>query len=219
MKQFPASDEAHVGLARLLRKSGCAADAGAVLAPRQSRPNPSRELLLEASDVAFENGEYGKSSRLLHAAHDDDIGQLRQSLGRSVRLMLDEKAGEGNQVLVRSRTTATTFALADSRRQSEWLFDELDSIDSQLQHRHDLRVRLDQAPNDQAALQELNQLVARMSALGKQDSTKVRENSTSPLTPELDLYAVHCAACHGVDGDGNGPASRHLEPHPARLSP
>src|SRR5262245_23910407 len=29
-----------------------------------------------------------------------------------------------------------------------------------------------------------------------------------------DLYAAHCAACHGEKGDGNGPASRFLYPRP-----
>ena len=28
------------------------------------------------------------------------------------------------------------------------------------------------------------------------------------------LYALHCQGCHGVDGDGSGPAARHLAPRP-----
>lgn len=31
------------------------------------------------------------------------------------------------------------------------------------------------------------------------------------------LYETHCAACHGIDGDGNGPAGKNLDPAPANL--
>jgi mono/diheme cytochrome c family protein len=32
-----------------------------------------------------------------------------------------------------------------------------------------------------------------------------------------ELYALHCAACHGASGDGNGRAARHLFPRPRDL--
>jgi mono/diheme cytochrome c family protein len=31
-------------------------------------------------------------------------------------------------------------------------------------------------------------------------------------------YQAHCAACHGIDGKGNGPASDELKTHPADLT-
>jgi len=31
------------------------------------------------------------------------------------------------------------------------------------------------------------------------------------------LYAEHCADCHGIDGDGEGPAAAQLSPPPANL--
>lgn len=30
-------------------------------------------------------------------------------------------------------------------------------------------------------------------------------------------YLRHCAACHGLDGDGAGPAARYLDPRPRDL--
>lgn len=33
-----------------------------------------------------------------------------------------------------------------------------------------------------------------------------------------DLFLQHCAACHGEDGDGNGPAGATLSPPPANLA-
>jgi mono/diheme cytochrome c family protein len=48
---------------------------------------------------------------------------------------------------------------------------------------------------------------------------------TNPLpdTPEnlaagKALYDQNCAACHGADGLGDGPASRNLNPHPANIA-
>lgn len=37
---------------------------------------------------------------------------------------------------------------------------------------------------------------------------------TSSIGPRQALYEQHCAACHGVNGDGNGPASVWLHPKP-----
>ncbi len=42
-------------------------------------------------------------------------------------------------------------------------------------------------------------------------------------TPELvgkgkELYAVQCVACHGVEGQGNGPAASALNPHPRNFT-
>jgi mono/diheme cytochrome c family protein len=34
----------------------------------------------------------------------------------------------------------------------------------------------------------------------------------------LDLYHAHCAACHGPDGKGNGPAAANLKTKPADLT-
>src|SRR5690606_4649488 len=31
------------------------------------------------------------------------------------------------------------------------------------------------------------------------------------------LYAQHCAACHGADGKGDGPAAKGLEPAPSNF--
>jgi high-affinity iron transporter len=42
-----------------------------------------------------------------------------------------------------------------------------------------------------------------------------------PAPPDLakgkELYAAHCAACHGASGEGNGPAAKGLEPTPSNF--
>ena len=46
--------------------------------------------------------------------------------------------------------------------------------------------------------------------------------NTSGGAQQLDAgkaeYQAHCAACHGIDGKGNGPASDELKTHPADLT-
>jgi len=46
--------------------------------------------------------------------------------------------------------------------------------------------------------------------------------NTSGSAQQLDAgrteYQAHCAACHGIDGKGNGPASDELKTHPADLT-
>jgi mono/diheme cytochrome c family protein len=47
-------------------------------------------------------------------------------------------------------------------------------------------------------------------------------SNTSGRAQQLDAdrteYEAHCAACHGIDGKGNGPASDTLKTHPADLT-
>jgi mono/diheme cytochrome c family protein len=46
--------------------------------------------------------------------------------------------------------------------------------------------------------------------------------NTSGSAQQLDAgrteYQAHCAACHGIDGKGNGPASDELKTHPSDLT-
>jgi mono/diheme cytochrome c family protein len=46
---------------------------------------------------------------------------------------------------------------------------------------------------------------------------KVPAQYTSPADGQQ-MYSAHCAACHGVDGTGNGPASPALKARPTDLT-
>lgn len=46
-------------------------------------------------------------------------------------------------------------------------------------------------------------------------STRAADSSS---TPGKNVYDQHCAACHGINGDGNGPASVWLYPKPRNFS-
>src|SRR5215510_7202509 len=49
-----------------------------------------------------------------------------------------------------------------------------------------------------------------------------RGNSAPATSPEIDrgklVYEQHCAACHGVSGNGNGPATVWLFPKPRNFN-
>jgi len=38
------------------------------------------------------------------------------------------------------------------------------------------------------------------------------------LAAGAQLYAEHCASCHGIDGRGDGPQARNLDRHAIRIS-
>jgi len=57
------------------------------------------------------------------------------------------------------------------------------------------------------------------------DVPETYANKTNPLKDNPDavaagaqIYTTYCAACHGIEGKGDGPAGAALEPHPANLA-
>ena len=73
-------------------------------------------------------------------------------------------------------------------------------------------------PNDTAAGAELQQLDRERLSTSFEDAFgPAAPGKTAGGGPAADLYARHCAACHGETGDGRGPASRHLFPRPRDL--
>ncbi len=54
--------------------------------------------------------------------------------------------------------------------------------------------------------------VAHESVGGPEVAFAVPERRTRPYDPAVagELYAINCAVCHGVNGQGNGPAAAHL---------
>lgn len=46
---------------------------------------------------------------------------------------------------------------------------------------------------------------------------KVPVTQTSPVSGKQ-MYTAYCAACHGAEGKGNGPAAQSLKTHPTNLT-
>lgn len=48
--------------------------------------------------------------------------------------------------------------------------------------------------------------------------TRAQRAPDTPLVEGRDLFATYCASCHGVTGQGNGPAAEELRRRPADLT-
>jgi mono/diheme cytochrome c family protein len=70
-----------------------------------------------------------------------------------------------------------------------------------------------------AELEYLSQRALDRSVLADQIRAELTDGTApdEPIASGAELYSQHCSACHGVHGDGNGRASRHLFPKPRDL--
>jgi mono/diheme cytochrome c family protein len=63
-------------------------------------------------------------------------------------------------------------------------------------------------------------LAAATGVLSAQTPTKVKHVPLTPTSPTSgqEMFAAYCAACHGSDAKGNGPAAPALKTAPANLA-
>ncbi len=190
------SEVATVGLARVLRKLGRIAEARAVLEALASQPGAPPGAAVEMGQIEFESGNYEEAERWFEQA-DLDQAHYDETL----------------------RGAASMFALEGNVTRAEGLFARVDAARHRSLRLDELRVRLATDPNDRLAASELQRLSTPSVTIppdaivpgGGQAGKDRREN---PGTSALELYALHCGACHGTNGDGNGRAARHLFPRP-----
>ena len=195
----PASETGKVGLARLLRQLGRLDEARAVLKSPASQPEPPSAVAVEVGRIELESGNYDEAERWFEQVDLDQV--------------------EDAQTLT---VAATTFALEEKTTHAERLFARMDAASYRSARIEDLLVRLTIGPLDQEADDELKRLTepsttasAGVGASGAEQAEEDRPES--PATPAADLYVLHCGACHGANGDGNGRAVRHLFPKPRDL--
>ena len=86
----------------------------------------------------------------------------------------------------------------------------------------DLQVRLAIEPNDREAADELERLKGSSldkAALAKRLEQELKEMGESERASmsATELYALHCGACHGANGDASGRAALYLFPKPSDL--
>ncbi|HUT88860.1 MAG TPA: c-type cytochrome [Thermoguttaceae bacterium] len=195
----PASETGKVGLARLLRQLGRLDEARAVLKSPASQPEPPSAVAVEVGRIELDSGNYDEAERWFEQVDLDQV--------------------EDSQTLT---AAATTFALEEKTTHAERLFARIDAASYRSARIEDLLVRLATGPRDQKTADELKRLTepsTTASAGGGASGTEQAEEDRpqSPATPAADLYVLHCGACHGANGDGNGRAVRHLFPKPRDL--
>lgn len=104
---------------------------------------------------------------------------------------------------------AVALAVGEQSEAAGRLIAEVDAATRRERRADELQLRLTLDPRDRSAAEELDRLAAPAS----RDTPPAGQDST----PAARLYALHCSACHGDNGDGRGPAARHLFPRPRNL--
>ncbi len=192
---FSSSDLARAGLARLLRSMGRLDEARQVCAGGAIAP-VSPVLALEMAQIELEAGNLAAARQWLDQA---DLGQVEQ------RAALCE--------------AATALGLLDEAQQADALFRQADAAYRRGRRIGDLRARLAVEPGDHAAREEL----ARWTGPPQPEAPSAPPDraggpplaaQAAPARLPSELYTRWCAACHGPEGRGDGPAARHLFPPP-----
>jgi len=194
----PAIETAKVGMASLLRQLGRLDEARAVLKSPASQPEPSPAVAVEMGWIALESGDYDEAERWFDRVDFDRVDDS-QSLCAA----------------------ATMFALKEATTDAERLLDRVDADSRRSARIEDLMVRLSTGPPDRRAADELQRLsqpsAASPSAGASATEPAEEDGAQDSATPVSELYTLHCGACHGDNGDGNGRAVRHLFPKPRDL--
>lgn len=191
----PESTIANVGLARVLRRLNRTGEARSVLKPLILQPEPPADAVLEMAQVELESGNYQEADRLFAGADLD-----------------------GHDQMLLPAAIAST--LAGDTIHAEQLITRYDAKVSATQYATDLETRLSVNPSDKQAADQLGRLLARSASAAKKTGAEghaKKEPAASSVTSAAELYSLHCGACHGANGDGNGRASRQLYPRPRDL--
>jgi len=191
----PESETATLGLARVLRKLGRAKEARTLLESPALEREVTSGVPIEVAKGEFESGNYEEAQRRFEQA---DLDQAHYT-----ETLLD---------------AASTFALAGNTIRAERLFARIDAVSGRSRRLDELRVRLAIDPNDRKAADELQRSSAPSATsspdVGESAAEQAGDRHESPATSAPELYALHCSACHGANGDGAGRAARHLFPRP-----
>ena len=193
------SETARIAVARVLRKSARIDQARSVLEPLASGPRPSSAVCVEMGRIELECGNCGEANRWFALVDPQRLAEQDTAV-----------------------TAAIAAALAGNATRAERLFALMDTDSYVSIGIRDLQSHLFFDAGDTEAAAELERLSQRTldrSAFAERITAELTEN----VPPEgfavtaADLYASHCSACHGANGDGNGRAARHLFPKPRDL--
>lgn len=186
-------DAAALGAARILRKMGRQHEAQAILEPLAETSDSSADVAVELGRIAMDQDNLPSAERWFERAN------VQQSNDRSVLM-----------------SVLYLLGLLGKSTEAERLVARIAAIDRGEARSFGLRVKLMIDPGDAAAAAEqLQSLDVEMTPLETGPTELGAE--VERLSPGRRLFAIHCGACHGSEGDGSGLASRHLFPRPRDL--
>jgi len=182
-------------LAKLLRRLNRLNDARTVLDSLSPPLRSSAEFAAQMADLELESGAYHEADRWL------------------VQSRLDAPVRGG--ILV---AAAVSAAVQEQPLRAQQLFTRLDAMHNYNVRMEDLRARVATGADDPQAEDALRRLRAappddRPAGTGQTAADRAEDLEASGSG----LYALHCSACHGENGDGSGRAARHLFPKPRDL--
>ena len=192
----PGSEVAALGAARILREMGDPDRAQAILEPFARTTEPPMDVAVAMGRLAMDRGDFPSAERWFERA---GVGQTRDP-----RLLM---------------SAVRLLGMQGKSPEAERLFQRIVAMGNRAARARELRVRLALDPGDAAAAAEIKQLFQGLSAEMTSLETLPTESATEDerSSPGRRLFVLHCGACHGPEGDGNGLASRHLFPPPRDL--
>jgi mono/diheme cytochrome c family protein/tetratricopeptide (TPR) repeat protein len=187
----PERETSRATLARVLRKLGRLNAARQILAAPDEPAEASVAVALERGEIEYEAGNYPQAAEWFDRA---DLA--------------------GPHIAETLRAAASNLAQSGQREPAEALFTRIDDAQGLGRLESELTRRLSIDPGDPAAAAERQLLSARGSLTTVDPPAAAVAGGTDE---QHALYMRHCAACHGNDGNGNGPAAQHVFPRPRNL--
>ncbi|XZE46812.1 c-type cytochrome [Pirellulaceae bacterium SH467] len=213
-RESPGNKEWLLQYARTMRAVGRSSEVIQSLSPEEIEQLPALEqagLFAEAGDWSRAKEAMRRDSLLAVSAYQPAIDTLFQSVLR----------GEGSQALdptddVQLANLILSFTGERSGGAAIQNL-QLDRV-ARIRRIADLQTMRMIAPNETAIATMLHAVEDLQKPFTESRFMETQSPSvSSPDSEPIDrrLYRTHCAACHGIQGDGKGTASRFLEP-PAR---
>ena len=192
------SQPATMRLVRVLRAQARLPEARALLTPLASAAKPAEAVVFEMAWIELESNHPEEAERWLR------------------QLPFNETTFRALYPLA-----LVTLSLRAKGVEATRLYDKFAARTDRSARTLDLRLRLANSRHDSAAREELQRLERQEASPLSEDALRPGdlgpERPANSATTAGDLYAQHCSGCHGAEGDGHGPASRHLFPRPRAL--
>ncbi len=215
----PSNRLASLSLARLLRKTGRAEAAHAVLGPWASGGEAAPDVLWEMGEIALELGRYEQAQRWFLKSQAKRTGEHSSVFATAATLALQGNTPSAETLLTRVACSATAISLGGGPQRADGVFERLDALYGWLQRVLHLRAALAADPGNRSAASELEALSAEpvVASITASPAEYLREEPPRGAESGPELYRTYCAACHGENGNGDGRAARHLYPRPKNL--
>lgn len=185
-----------IGTARVLRKMGHLSRAQAALEPFARTTGTAKRAAQEMGCIVMERGDLAHAEQWFERAGIQDT--------RDPELLMSALRLRG---------------LQGRASEAERLYQRLAALGDRVTRLRDLRIKLALDPGDATTAAEINRLYEGLDGEMSLFEVLPRDFASEDDNVSLGrrLFVLHCSACHGVEGDGNGLAARHLFPRARNL--